>query len=98
MLRLIPQDFSVETIDESTLKLSFGLPKGCLLRHYYVSWWITQTQAHASEKKRTAKMKILLSNDDGVGAKGIAVLYQALMQIAEVTFSECPDRKLQWCK
>ena len=29
MLRLIPQDLSVETLDERTLKLSFGLPKGC---------------------------------------------------------------------
>ena len=29
MLRLIPQELSVETLDERTLKLSFGLPKGC---------------------------------------------------------------------
>ncbi|WP_404343033.1 tRNA pseudouridine(13) synthase TruD [Pseudoalteromonas mariniglutinosa] len=29
MLRLIPQDLTVVTIDEHTLKLSFGLPKGC---------------------------------------------------------------------
>jgi len=36
-------------------------------------------------------MKILLSNDDGVNAKGIAVLYQALTQIAEVTLV-APDR------
>jgi 5'-nucleotidase len=37
------------------------------------------------------QMKILLSNDDGVNAKGIAVLYQALTQIAEVTLV-APDR------
>mgnify|MGYP000105687714 FL=1 len=36
-------------------------------------------------------MRILLSNDDGVHAKGIAVLYQALSQIAEVTVV-APDR------
>ncbi|MFK3862747.1 5'/3'-nucleotidase SurE [Pseudoalteromonas rhizosphaerae] len=36
-------------------------------------------------------MKILLSNDDGVNAKGIAVLYQALTQIADVTLV-APDR------
>ena len=36
-------------------------------------------------------MKILLSNDDGVNAKGIAVLYQALSHIAEVTLV-APDR------
>ena len=36
-------------------------------------------------------MKILLSNDDGVNAKGIAVLYQALIQIADVTLV-APDR------
>lgn len=36
-------------------------------------------------------MKILLSNDDGVNAKGIEVLYQALSQIAEVTVV-APDR------
>ena len=29
MLRLIPQELSIETLDERTLKLSFGLPKGC---------------------------------------------------------------------
>ncbi|KPW02167.1 tRNA pseudouridine(13) synthase TruD [Pseudoalteromonas sp. P1-8] len=29
MLRLIPDSLAVETIDETTLKLSFGLPKGC---------------------------------------------------------------------
>lgn len=28
MLRLIPQDLAVETLDERTIKLSFGLPKG----------------------------------------------------------------------
>ncbi|HEA18185.1 MAG TPA: tRNA pseudouridine(13) synthase TruD [Pseudoalteromonas prydzensis] len=28
MLRLIPQDLTVATIDETTIKLSFGLPKG----------------------------------------------------------------------
>ena len=48
-------------------------------------------QALMSEKKRTVKMKILLSNDDGVNAKGIAVLYQALTQIADVTLV-APDR------
>jgi 5'-nucleotidase len=36
-------------------------------------------------------MRILLSNDDGVHAKGIAVLYQALTQIADVTVV-APDR------
>ncbi len=36
-------------------------------------------------------MRILLSNDDGVHAKGIAVLYRALSQIAEVTVV-APDR------
>ncbi|OHU88627.1 MULTISPECIES: 5'/3'-nucleotidase SurE [Pseudoalteromonas] len=36
-------------------------------------------------------MRILLSNDDGVHAKGIAVLYQALKQIAQVTVV-APDR------
>ena len=36
-------------------------------------------------------MKILLSNDDGVHAKGIAVLYHALTQIADVTLV-APDR------
>jgi 5'-nucleotidase len=36
-------------------------------------------------------MKILLSNDDGVNAKGIEVLYQALSQIAEVVVV-APDR------
>lgn len=36
-------------------------------------------------------MKILLSNDDGAHAKGIAVLYEALSQIAEVTVV-APDR------
>lgn len=36
-------------------------------------------------------MKILLSNDDGVHAKGIAVLHQALSQIADVTVI-APDR------
>ncbi|ATC95718.1 5'/3'-nucleotidase SurE [Pseudoalteromonas tunicata] len=36
-------------------------------------------------------MRILLSNDDGVHAKGIAVLYQALSQIAEVVLV-APDR------
>ncbi|MDW7549526.1 5'/3'-nucleotidase SurE [Pseudoalteromonas sp. McH1-7] len=36
-------------------------------------------------------MKILLSNDDGVHAKGIAILYQALSQIADVTVIG-PDR------
>lgn len=36
-------------------------------------------------------MRILLSNDDGVYAKGIQVLQQALMQIAEVT-TVGPDR------
>lgn len=36
-------------------------------------------------------MKILLSNDDGVNAKGIRVLYHALTQIAEVTLV-APDR------
>ena len=36
-------------------------------------------------------MKILLSNDDGVTAKGIAVLYQALSEIASVTLV-APDR------
>ena len=29
MLRLIPDSLAVETLDETTLKLSFGLPKGC---------------------------------------------------------------------
>lgn len=28
-LRLVPQHLAVETIDEATIKLSFGLPKGC---------------------------------------------------------------------
>jgi 5'-nucleotidase len=37
------------------------------------------------------RMKILLSNDDGVNAKGIEVLYQALSQIAEVVVV-APDR------
>ena len=36
-------------------------------------------------------MKILLSNDDGVNAKGIEVLYQALSQIADVVVV-APDR------
>jgi 5'-nucleotidase len=36
-------------------------------------------------------VRILLSNDDGVHAKGIAVLYHALSQIAEVTVVG-PDR------
>ncbi|CCQ09557.1 5-nucleotidase SurE [Pseudoalteromonas luteoviolacea B = ATCC 29581] len=36
-------------------------------------------------------MHILLSNDDGVHAKGIAILYQALSQIANVTVVG-PDR------
>jgi len=36
-------------------------------------------------------MRILLSNDDGVNAKGIHVLHQALTQIAEVTLV-APDR------
>lgn len=36
-------------------------------------------------------MKILLSNDDGVNAKGIEALYLALSQIAEVTVV-APDR------
>ncbi len=36
-------------------------------------------------------MRILLSNDDGVHARGIQVLQQALMQIAEVT-TVGPDR------
>ncbi|MBD1581694.1 5'/3'-nucleotidase SurE [Pseudoalteromonas sp. S16_S37] len=36
-------------------------------------------------------MRILLSNDDGVHAKGIEVLYKALIQIAEVTVV-APDR------
>ncbi|WP_448568635.1 5'/3'-nucleotidase SurE [Thalassotalea ganghwensis] len=36
-------------------------------------------------------MKILLSNDDGVNALGIKVLYQALKQIADVTVV-APDR------
>ncbi|KAF7772095.1 5'-nucleotidase [Pseudoalteromonas citrea] len=36
-------------------------------------------------------MRILLSNDDGVHAKGIEVLYQALSQVAEVTVV-APDR------
>ncbi|WP_278404785.1 5'/3'-nucleotidase SurE [Pseudoalteromonas ruthenica] len=36
-------------------------------------------------------MRILLSNDDGVHAKGIAALYQALQQIAEVDVV-APDR------
>ncbi len=36
-------------------------------------------------------MKILLSNDDGVHAKGISVLYQALSRIADVTVV-APDR------
>ena len=36
-------------------------------------------------------MRILLSNDDGVHAKGIAVLQQALAAIAEVT-TVAPDR------
>lgn len=36
-------------------------------------------------------MRILLSNDDGVHAKGIRVLQQALVQIAEVT-TVAPDR------
>ncbi len=36
-------------------------------------------------------MKILLSNDDGVHAKGISVLYEALSKIAEVTVI-APDR------
>ncbi|MBQ4831959.1 5'/3'-nucleotidase SurE [Pseudoalteromonas sp. MMG010] len=36
-------------------------------------------------------MKILLSNDDGVNAKGIAVLYSALTKIADVTLV-APDR------
>lgn len=36
-------------------------------------------------------MRILLSNDDGVNAKGIQVLQQALIQIAEVT-TVGPDR------
>jgi 5'-nucleotidase len=36
-------------------------------------------------------MRILLSNDDGVYAKGIQVLHQALMSIAEVT-TVGPDR------
>jgi 5'-nucleotidase len=36
-------------------------------------------------------MRILLSNDDGVNAKGIAILHQALSQIAEVTVV-APDR------
>lgn len=36
-------------------------------------------------------MKILLSNDDGVHAKGIEVLYKALCEIAEVVVI-APDR------
>ncbi|ALO43363.1 5'/3'-nucleotidase SurE [Pseudoalteromonas phenolica] len=36
-------------------------------------------------------MKILLSNDDGVHAKGISVLYEALSKIADVTVI-APDR------
>ena len=36
-------------------------------------------------------MKILLSNDDGVHAKGISTLYEALSKIAEVTVI-APDR------
>ncbi|KZN46729.1 5'/3'-nucleotidase SurE [Pseudoalteromonas luteoviolacea] len=36
-------------------------------------------------------MKILLSNDDGVNAKGIEVLYRALSEFAEVTVV-APDR------
>ncbi|MCH8537294.1 MAG: 5'/3'-nucleotidase SurE, partial [Alkalimonas sp.] len=36
-------------------------------------------------------MRILLSNDDGVYAKGIQVLQQALSQIADVT-TVGPDR------
>ena len=36
-------------------------------------------------------MRILLSNDDGVYAKGIQVLQQALSEIAEVT-TVGPDR------
>ena len=36
-------------------------------------------------------MKILLSNDDGVNARGIAVLYEALNRIADVTVI-APDR------
>lgn len=36
-------------------------------------------------------MKILLSNDDGVNAKGINVLYKALSRIAQVTLV-APDR------
>lgn len=91
MLRLIPQELSIETLDERTLKLSFGLPKGCLQQLYCANWSIILTPAHASEKKRITQMKILLSNDDGVNAKGIAVLYQALTQIAEVTLV-APDR------
>jgi len=36
-------------------------------------------------------MKILLSNDDGVHAKGISILYEALSKIADVTVI-APDR------
>ncbi|CAH9053240.1 5'-nucleotidase SurE [Pseudoalteromonas holothuriae] len=36
-------------------------------------------------------MRVLLSNDDGVNAKGIDALYKALIQIAEVTVV-APDR------
>jgi tRNA pseudouridine13 synthase len=50
MLRLIPQDLSVETLDGTTLKLSFGLPKGCfataLLREL-----VDYTDASPKERK-----------------------------------------------
>ena len=36
-------------------------------------------------------MKILLSNDDGVHARGIKVLFEELVKIAEVTLV-APDR------
>ena len=50
MLRLIPQDLTIETLDETTLKLSFGLPKGCfataLLREL-----VDYTDASPNERK-----------------------------------------------
>ena len=50
MLRLIPDNLAVETLDNTTLKLSFGLPKGCfataLLREL-----VDYTDASPKERK-----------------------------------------------